>query len=183
MHVLLWDLRAADCLSNNELLHLKRYATGFLYRQQKNIMILSQEFHGLYPADSEIFRVNNNNKTRLVAEYQFVLSGLFWKLYAKRWWWNMVSVKSKTWMVTESNHFLSLIFNFLACVYVCVCVFVYFIHVSIFLSLIYYLSLLSLLFILFWYCFYSFCWKHQDSNYRKFRKRESWNNKDKTKIK
>ena len=31
-------------------------------------MILSQAFHGLYPADSEIFRVKNN-KTKLVAEY------------------------------------------------------------------------------------------------------------------
>ena len=68
MHVLLWDLRAADCLSNNKLLHLKRYTTGFFYRGQKNMMILSQEFHSLYPADSEIFRVKNN-KTRLVAEY------------------------------------------------------------------------------------------------------------------
>ena len=68
MHVLLWDLRAADCLSNNELLHLKRYTTGFLYRGQKNIMTLSQELYGLYPADSKIFRVKNN-KARLVAEY------------------------------------------------------------------------------------------------------------------
>ena len=72
MHILLWDLRAADCLSNNEVLHLKHYSTEFLYHGQKNITILSQEFHGLYPADSEIFRVKNNNnknKTRLVAEY------------------------------------------------------------------------------------------------------------------
>ena len=156
MHVLSWDLRAADCLSNNELLHLKRYATGFLYRRQKNIMILNQEFHGLYPADSEIFRANNNNKTRLVAEYQFVLSGLFWKLYAKRWWWNMVSVKSKTWMMTESNHFLSLIFNFLACVYVCVrvCLFYPCLHFSLtnilfkFIKLIIYFILVLLLLIL-----------------------------------
>ena len=68
MHVFLWDLRAADCLSNNKLLHLKGYTTGFLYRGQKNIMILSQEFHGLYPVDREIFRVKNN-KTKLGAEY------------------------------------------------------------------------------------------------------------------
>ena len=31
-------------------------------------MILSQDFHGLYSADSQIFRVKNNN-ARLVAEY------------------------------------------------------------------------------------------------------------------
>ena len=68
MHVLLWDLRVADCLSNNELLHLKRYTTVFLYRGQKNTMILSQKFHGLYPANSEIVKVKNN-KTRSVAEY------------------------------------------------------------------------------------------------------------------
>ena len=68
MQFLLWDLRAAECLNNNELLHLKRYTTGFLYRGQKNIMILSQEFYGLYPAESETFRVKNS-KTRLVAEY------------------------------------------------------------------------------------------------------------------
>ena len=68
MHVLLRDLRAAECLSNNELLHLKRYTAGFLYRGQKNIMILSQEIHGLYPVDREIFRVKNN-KTKLGAEY------------------------------------------------------------------------------------------------------------------
>ena len=68
MHVLLWDLRAANCLSNNELLHLKRYTTGFLYRGQKNIVTLSQEFYDLYPADSKIVRVKNN-KARLVAEY------------------------------------------------------------------------------------------------------------------
>ena len=68
MDVLLLDLRVANCLSNNELLHLKRYTTGFLCRGQKNIMILSQAFHGLYPADSETFRVKIN-KTRLVAEY------------------------------------------------------------------------------------------------------------------
>ena len=61
MDVLLLDLRVANCLSNNELLHLKRYTTGFLYRGQKIIMILNQEFHGLYPADIK------NNKTRLVA--------------------------------------------------------------------------------------------------------------------
>ena len=47
---------------------IKRYTTGFLYRGQKNIMIVSQKFNGLYPADSEIFRVKNN-KTRLVDEY------------------------------------------------------------------------------------------------------------------
>ena len=55
MHVFLWDLKAADCLSNNELLHLKAISTGFL----------SQESHGLYPADSEVFRVDND-KTRLI---------------------------------------------------------------------------------------------------------------------
>ena len=48
MQVLFWDLRAADCLSNNEVLHLRRYTTGFLYLGHKNMMIFSQEFHGLY---------------------------------------------------------------------------------------------------------------------------------------
>ena len=67
MHVLLRDLRTAECLSNNELLHLKRYTTGFPYHGQKNIMILSQEFHRLYPVDREIFRVKNN-KIKLGAE-------------------------------------------------------------------------------------------------------------------
>ena len=88
----------------------------------------------------------------------------------------------------QEQPFLSLIFNFLVCVYVCVCVCVcaclFILFMSPFLLLLtYYLSLSSLLFILFWYCFYSFCWKHKDSNYRKYRKREFSNNKDKTKIK
>ena len=112
------------------------------------------------------------------------MPGLFWKSYANRWWCNTVSIKSKTWMVTASNHFLSLIFNFLVWVYVCVCVracvCLFILSMSSFLLLLkYYLSLLSLLFIWFWHCFYSFCWKHQDSNYRKFRKRVFWNYKDK----
>ena len=52
--------------------------------------------------------------------------GLFWKSYTKHWWWKTVSLKSETWMLTESHHFLSLNFYFLVCDYVCARVYLYY---------------------------------------------------------
>ena len=100
--------------------------------------------------------------------------GLFWKSYTKHWWWKTVSLKSETWMLTESHHFLSLNFYFLVCDYVCARVYLYYSYLrfySLSLSLTDYLSLLRF-FILFLYWFCSFCWKSEDSKYWKFRKRE-----------
>ena len=66
MHVFLWGLISADRLSTNEHLHLKGYTTEFLYGgKKKHLMILNQESHGLYPADSDIFRVDKY-KTRFI---------------------------------------------------------------------------------------------------------------------
>ena len=59
MHVFMWDRRAADHLSTNEHLILKGYTMEFLW---------NQESHGLYPAESDIFKFNNN-KTRLIYSY------------------------------------------------------------------------------------------------------------------
>ena len=72
-----------------------------------------------------------------------------------------------------------------SCLRVCVCVFTYLfiLFLSLFLILLtYYLSLLSLLFISFWYCYYSISWENEDSIYRKFWKRQ-FSNKTKNQRK
>ena len=105
-------------------------------------MILSQEYHQLHPSDNDNFGVNNN-KTRLICFISLLRINSFCQdCYENHWWWNTVSVNSKTWMVTERHHFLSLMFCFVACVCVCECVcvcvcvcvymFHYFVRVSIF---------------------------------------------------
>ena len=61
MHAFLWVFRAADLLSNAELLLLKDYTEGCIYSGQKmHLMMLGQGSYGLYSADNIIFRVNNN---------------------------------------------------------------------------------------------------------------------------
>ena len=153
-------------------------------------MILSQEYHQLHPSNNDNFRVNSN-KTRLISFISLLRINSFCQgCYQNHWWWYTVSVNSKTWMVTERHDFLSLMFRFVACVCmcvcvcVCVCVFVcvctrfVILFMSPFLILpTDYLSLLRVLFILFWYCFYSFCWKNGDSKYRKFRNKTRNNKK------
>ena len=98
-------------------------------------MNLRQESHDLYPADSDIFRVNNN-KTRLILGtsciYLLIING-FCQDCSENHMQNTghgILSQLKTWMMTESHYFFSL--NFLFLVYVYVCMFVYFIHVSIF---------------------------------------------------
>ena len=151
-------------------------------------MILSQEYHQLHPSDNDNFRVNNN-KTRLISFISLLRINSFCQdCYENHWWWNTVSVNSNgDWdarfpFFNVSLGCMRMRVCMCVCVYVCMCVCVcvcacvctcfIILFVSPFLLLLTdYLSLLRLLFILFWYCFYSFCWKNGDSKYRKFRKR------------
>ena len=43
MYIFMWDLRAADCLSANEHLHLNGYAMEFFLRWNQEPMAFTQE--------------------------------------------------------------------------------------------------------------------------------------------